>query len=450
MKNWGKIFAGTRLEKQVEAAFVPVWCELITKGLRPGDGWTIVRDRIAHRAANEVVRRFLKTDCDTLFMVDSDADFGPELLGQFRDYEEGWQYDALQAFYVRRGWPPEAIWITPTGDGRYLHNIVIHPDACAPVAVIGTHCALFRREIFETMLTEHPEIDKESFDWFYYPRHGVETEDSMLSNEARRLGFKLGATTHVKAGHISKVIVAWETYQEYLAINRDAIMKQIVQTDIEVNNPLVELIAEETGETIEVVKEKILNGSKNVRQAWKNPKGAEEVRKFYGDGPHYLYDLAAWNISEYYREITDPLKEVKGKRVLIVGAGIGGEAVLMADANQVDCFELPGQLKEFGKKRLGEKVQYLDGETVMEAVHGEYDLIVMVDVVEHIHPDEFDQTMDHLANHGKDFYIHANFGQQDLYPMHYDHKKLFQAWQERFGLKQEGNYAFTREKQLSE
>lgn len=227
MKNWGKILIGTRLEKQVEAAFVPVWSALITQGMRKGDAWAIVTDKIAHRAANELVRKLLKSDCDTLFTVDSDADFAPDFLSRFRDYEPGWQYDALQAFYTRRGWPPEAIWITHSGDGRYLNNIVVNPDAHAPVAVIGTHCALFHRQIFERMLEERPDVPVEQFDWFYYPRHSVETEDTMLSREAERLGFRLGATTHVKAGHISRVVVAWETHQEWLAMNREAIEANI-------------------------------------------------------------------------------------------------------------------------------------------------------------------------------------------------------------------------------
>lgn len=228
-KSWGKILVGTRLEKQVDSAFVPVWCELITQGLRKGDAWAIVRDRIAHRASNDLVRKLLKSDCDTLFMVDSDADFAPTLLGEFRDYEPGWAYDALQAFYTRRGWPPEPIWITHSGDGRFLNNVVVNPDAVADVAVIGTHCALFRREIFERMCAERPDVPIEQFDWFYYPRHGIETEDTMLSAEAARLGFRLGATTHVRAGHISRVIVGWESYTDWLKINREKISAQVAQ-----------------------------------------------------------------------------------------------------------------------------------------------------------------------------------------------------------------------------
>lgn len=233
MKNWGKILVGTRLEKQVESAFLPVWSVLITKGLRKGDAWAIIRDRIAHRAANDLVRKLLKSDCDTLFTVDSDADFAPNFLNEFRDYEPGWQYDALQAFYTRRGWPPEAIWITPTDDGRWLNNIVVNPDAHSPVGVVGTHSALFRREIFERMLAEEPNIPVEKFDWFYYPRHQVETEDSMLSMEATKLGFKLGATTHVKSGHISKVTIGWETHQEWLKMNWKNIEKSIADVNAE-------------------------------------------------------------------------------------------------------------------------------------------------------------------------------------------------------------------------
>lgn len=227
MSDWGKILVGTRLEKQVDSAFVPVWCELITKGLRAGDSWAIERDKISHRALNALVRALLASDCDTLCTIDSDADFAPDTLSELRDYEPGWQYDALQAFYCRRGWPPQAIWITPSGDGRWLHNIVVHPDAHDEVGVIGTHFALFRRQIFEAMLAEHPEIPERDFDWFYYPRHRAETEDSMLSMDAARLGFRLGATTHVKTGHISRVVIGWETYQEWLTINKDQVEKQI-------------------------------------------------------------------------------------------------------------------------------------------------------------------------------------------------------------------------------
>lgn len=433
MKNWGRICIGTRLEKQVDSQFLEVWSHFISKGMQKGDGYLIIRDRVAHVAANDLVRRFLQTDADTLFMLDSDADIGPNFLNEFRDYEAGWEYDILQAFYPRRGWPPKAIWFKESVLGDSYEAAVFGEDIIEDVAIVGTHAVLIRREVFVKMLGDN---DPANFDWFFYPRHVKASEDGAFSSEAKKLGFRLGATTHVKAGHISRVTTGWETYQEYLELSgTNAFLNKY--------HEVMHLIAEFTGEAASMVQAKVLKGSKGLSEF--HAKDPEAARAFYGQADNgYLYDLLAWNCSEPYLEITRPLHEISGKQILIVGPGIGGEADILADQNIVDCFELPGVLKDFGTKRLGNRVTYLDGQTVTEAVHAQYDLVVMIDVVEHIHPDEFDITMDWLAIHSKEFYIHVNFGQQNVYPMHYNNAALFENWLARHNLEKRGTYAFIR------
>lgn len=210
-KGWGKILLGTRLEKAVESRFFVVWSNLIAGGLRPGDAFNIIEGMTAHRASNALARELLASKCDTLLMLDSDADVGPQFISQFRDYEPGWQYDVLQAFYTRRGWPPEPIWMTDVPDqpGKMRNAIVTHPDMADSVDAVGTHAVLIRREVFETLRTgpEH--------EWFYYPRGGVISEDVAFSREAKAAGFRLGATTGAKAGHISRVTIGWATCQEF-------------------------------------------------------------------------------------------------------------------------------------------------------------------------------------------------------------------------------------------
>ena len=221
--GWGRIAVGTRLEKQVDSRFVCVWSELITKGLRKGDGFLVASDLPAHRAANHLVRGFLKTPCDTLLMLDSDADVGPGFIEEFRNVEAGWDYDILQAFYTRRGWPPEAIWLQALGMGngesdepQLVQCLVTADNITTRVAAIGTHAVLIRREVFVGLLGD---ADPDKFEWFWYPRGEKQSEDVAFSLEARRAGFKLGATTSAKAGHISRVTTGWETYQEYLRLN---------------------------------------------------------------------------------------------------------------------------------------------------------------------------------------------------------------------------------------
>jgi hypothetical protein len=436
-KDWGRICAGTRLEKQVDSAFVEMWSLFISKGLRKGDGYLIARDQPAQISANKLVRNFLKTNADTLFMLDSDADIGPNFLNEFRDYEPGWNYDVLQAWYPRRGWPPEAIWFRKSLLGDTYQVATYDPDVIADVAIVGTHALLIRREVFIKQLGDN---DADTFDWFFYPRHEKSSEDAAWAREVAALGFRLGATTHVKAAHIGRMITDWDTYLEYLELSGS-------NKFIERYNKAVEEVAAFTDENFEMVQAKVLQASKNVRSSWegKPPKGADQVRAFYGaEDNGYLYDLLAWNFSPYYNQITSPLKEIKGQRVLIVGGGIGGEVERLKDNNNLDVFELPGILKRFLKSRFNGDAHLLEGNSIPEALGilpgNYYDVIVMIDVVEHIHPDEFGATMDALAGacvRGGMFYIHTDFGQQDAYPMHYDHRTAFDLWAQRSGLTKE-------------
>ena len=180
--------------------------------------------------------------------------------------------------------------------------------------------------------------------------------------------------------------------------------------------------------------------------AWTaNPPGdAASERAFYGDATNgYLYDLINWNCQPPYERLLVPLRSISGQRVLVVGAGLGTEADVMADHNQVDVFELPGVLKDFAMRRIGTRVDWLHGDTLADALDhdDEYDLVVAIDTLEHVHPDELDSVLQAIAGALKpkgSLYAHNNFGQQDIYPMHHDHGATFAAWCERVGLTKQG------------
>lgn len=442
MNDWGRILVSTRLEKQISTRFFQAWSQLITNGLRQGDGFFSIAGRVAHRAQNEVVRHFLATDCDTLLTLDSDADVAPDFLEKFRSHEPGFAYDILQAFYPRRGWPPRAIWMKRNDAGDMMECFVIDPDKTDDVDMVGTHACLFRREVFLRLLGDN---DPETFDWFFYERHNDASEDGTFSVEAQRAGFRLGATSAVRAGHVTEVTTTWDSYQEYLQLSgRTPLIQRY--------NALAHQIAEFTGETPETVVAKSASGSKNVSEAWESnpPTDAQTERAFYGALDNgYLYDLLAWNCQPLYEQLLAPLRGISGQRVLVIGAGLGTEADVMADRNQVDVFELPGVLKDFAMRRLGRRVDWLHGETLGQAIDSEetYDLIVAIDTLEHIHPDELPYALADiepvLARNGS-FYAHNNFGQQDIYPMHHDNSAYFAAWCESVGLKQTGGNLWVR------
>lgn len=440
MRDWGRILVSTRLEKQITPRFFQSWSMLIKAGLRQGDGFYSVAGKVAHKAQNDVVRHFLKTECDTLLTLDSDADVAQDFLEQFRTYEPGFAYDILQAFYPRRGWPPRAIWMKRNALGQMMECFVTDPDLIQDVDMIGTHACLFRREVFEKMLGDN---DPETFDWFFYPRHDAASEDGAFSFEAQAAGFRLGATSAVRAGHVTEVTTSWESYQDYLRLTgRLPLLDRYQQ--------LARMVADFSGESVEMVIAKAARGGENVRDAWNKatPQDAPGEHAFYGAPDNgYLYDLLSWNCQPLYERIIAPLRGISGQRVLVIGCGLGTEADAMADLNSVDVFELPGALKDFAMRRLGRRVDWLHGATLADVVdedtYGEYDLIVAIDTLEHVHPSEIKSVLSSmmlmLGAKGS-LYCHNNFEQQELYPMHYDHSEVFAAWCAECGLKQENEY----------
>lgn len=445
-KGWGKIMLGVRLEKMVEACFFRGWTQIVTADLRPGDHWEMTEGMVATAAANTLVRMLLRTDCDSLLMIDSDGDFPEHLVTEMRELEAGMEYDCLQAFYTRRGWPPEAIWFQRDKFG-VLHNCILLGETTEPVALIGTHCVIIRREVFEKLLGND---DPETHDWFFYPRGKRMTEDTAFSQEAYEAGFKLGATTAIKTNHVSHLSVGWGAYQEYLHTSGQA--EQLERFD-----ELTELMMKFTGESKDSIVLRMTKGNLNVKEAWEKekPSGAEEVRKFYGD-ESYLYDLLNWNCSLGYIGITRQLYNYVGKHILVIGAGLGTEAKILAAGNNVDVFELPGILRDFCHARLNGSVKYLDGKTLPEAIctsespEGGYDVVVAIDTIEHFHPDEFTEIMDIIGKvikPGGELYAHNSFGQQDKYPMHFDNEKAFTDWATKSSLIQTSEHVWTKEKQ---
>jgi 2-polyprenyl-3-methyl-5-hydroxy-6-metoxy-1,4-benzoquinol methylase len=442
-KGWGKIMLGVRLEKMVEACFFRGWTQIVTADLRPGDHWEMTEGMVPTSAANTLVRTLLKSDCESLLMIDSDGDFPEHLVTEMRELESGKEFDCLQAFYTRRGWPPEAIWFQRDKFGT-LHNCILLGETTEPVALIGTHCVLIRRKVFETLLGKD---DPETHDWFFYPRGKRMTEDTAFSQEAYEAGFKLGATTAIKTNHVAHLSVGWDAYQEYLHTSGQ--VEQLERFD-----ELTQLMVKFTGESKENIVHKMTKGNVNVKDAWEkeNPTGAVEVRKFYGD-KSYLYDLLNWNCSLNYIGITRPLYNYSGKKVLVVGAGLGTEAKILSMANDVDVYELPGVLRDFCHSRLNGSVQYLEGKTFPEAIFTSeipefgYDLVVAIDTIEHIHPDEFVETMDAIGmviRPGGELYAHNNFGEQEKYPMHFDNEKVFTDWAAKSGLIQTSERVWTK------
>jgi len=426
---------GTRLEKQVPSQFFQAWTAILTRGIPTGEGVVSIRGKVPHHAANDLVRLFLRTGCDSLLFLDSDAIVEADIVDQFRNYEPGWEYDVLQAFYVRRGWPPIPIWMKRNALGQMTEVLISQDDHVEDVDGVGLHCTIVRREVFERLLGDE---DPNRWEWFTYPRHGGVGEDITFAVEAKAAGFRIGATTAIKAGHLSEVPTTWDSYQDWMRVTGRTRL-------VDRYRDLAALVAQYTSQSAEMVVARSMEGNRNVRQAWEhyNPQTPDQVRAFYGAKDNgYLYDLVQWNCQPLYQRIIAPLYEMRDKWALVIGAGLGTEVEALAqNGNAVDVYELPGVLRDFltwrfvtrreklsplGDLRPG-KVEVLEG----WPVYGHYQVVAAVDVLEHVHPDEIDQMLldiDQALEVGGLLVLHAAGGTREEWPQHYDHQAQLEAW----------------------
>jgi len=189
----------------------------------------------------------------------------------------------------------------------------------------------------------------------------------------------------------------------------------------------------------------------NVEQ----PQTVDQVRAFYGNTPQYFYDLVKWNATPAFQRILNCLVNVQGEKVLEIGGGLGTITEFLAThGNRVDYYDVPGVLSEFAKwrfARLGRFSQNIRMVERGEAINSNgtgYDRVVAIDVIEHLHPDEFDSVVDGLATGlrpGGVLFAHNNWSDQNgMYPFHFDHTARWAAFVARHGLVQVDDFTWKK------
>lgn len=218
MTGWGKIALGVRIAKHPEPLFFASWTRLLVDGLRPGD---VVLDPAVglrgHHAADALVRRFLRSGCDTLALFDDDMTFDVLALSRLRDHVDNWQYDVVSALAMRRVWPyvpvimrlldpqpgePEA------RRGEHYRNVTDwRPGEVLPVDAVGLAFTLVKRQVLESM--RDPGVSDDLTFWFS-PGAGDESDEIGFSRQVRQRGYTLAVDTLCELGHVAHgpVVVA--------------------------------------------------------------------------------------------------------------------------------------------------------------------------------------------------------------------------------------------------
>ncbi len=166
-------------------------------------------------------------------------------------------------------------------------------------------------------------------------------------------------------------------------------------------------------------------------QRWsaKQPKTIEDFEAFYKGEDFYLYELIPWNYNNsVYLERIQPLLHYHDRKILEIGAGIGSLCIALAYAgNKVTYCDISDILCKFAKQRFEDRGLNIP---IVQKLTGlrDFDIVVANDFFEHIHKDALPGLLKEISSILKDdgfLYHRSNFGQQDIFPMHFDHSQHF-------------------------
>jgi len=225
--GWGTVAVGCRTYKSVDDMFFASWGQFLVAGLRRGDRLLDGRKILGkahHIAANAMAVEFLKTDCDSLLMVDDDMILPYNALSLMRDNESNWEYDIAMGFCTHKTYPPHAVAYElaeeqpglPESLGGLRYNALAHleDDAVTDVDAVGLAFTLIKRHVLEDMLSEYgPEYTT----WFDTGGHS-EMEDMRFSRRYREAGFRACVDTSAKIGHVGRHVYGWNEHQQFIKL----------------------------------------------------------------------------------------------------------------------------------------------------------------------------------------------------------------------------------------
>ena len=196
-------------------------------------------------------------------------------------------------------------------------------------------------------------------------------------------------------------------------------------------------VAAFTGDTREAILERMGQGAAPLAAEWTaweaaGPMTDDRIRAFYKETRSYIYELGAWHLDDPLKRQSDEwlvadLVKRQPKNVLDFGGGTGHLALPLARAGldvtlaDLDSTSLAFAVSRAKRHDIRLKVWKTDVEE--NAPDAKYDIILALDVLEHLPADELTRAVDRLVKlkHARTLVVlSAPFGRTATHPMHLD------------------------------
>jgi SAM-dependent methyltransferase len=317
----------------------------------------------------------------------------------------------------------------PEQDGGFIVNPPYPESVVGPlieVDAVGTGTMVVHRSVLEAL--EPP--------WFEYPV-GWGSEDLHFCRRVKeQLGLPIYVDMSCVSGHFRNVPMGQAQFRRIYEGQGIARTRPTLSEGAEW---LATFLADER----EPMLERLQNYTGRVMaDLWRrlDPQTDDERLEFYERedvGQTYLLDLLNWNASKNFHSIRNQLRKTRRQRVWEIGAGIGTVAMQMAIQDcSVYASEPNDVLRGFAEHRwewVKERVQTrwrsLDFAAVPPPTDDQLDLVIAIDVFEHLPQEYLHNLLSEIAMRlkvGGRLFCHNNWSDQDgLYPMHMDHSEVW-------------------------
>jgi 2-polyprenyl-3-methyl-5-hydroxy-6-metoxy-1,4-benzoquinol methylase len=200
----------------------------------------------------------------------------------------------------------------------------------------------------------------------------------------------------------------------------------------------VEDVVAFTGTTKEQVRERMARGAVPLKEEWEawekqGPMTPDRIQAFYKQTTAYIYELGQWHLWNASKRKSDLAlveemrTKYKPKRILDFGGGVGLNAFLLAhagfDVTLADLDSVSLRFARFRAERHGVHLKLWSSDVEPAPPDEKYDVILALDVLEHLPRAELDAVVDkliRLKHAGTQVIISAPFGRTAAHPMHLD------------------------------
>ena len=245
------------------------------------------------------------------------------------------------------------------------------------------------------------------------------SEDWDFCDMVRKVGGKVYADTSVQVGHQRDKIYSVDDIRQ---LQTQTIVYNSMNKQKETIKNVVEDLATFLKWTPEQVVSEFGVAQKKLAQEWNTKTGTED--EFYKDNLTYLFDLATFNANDgYFNDRIMPLLNIKDCKIIDIGCGLGTASFMLAgQGNDVIGYDINQKCIDFAnfrkEKYKFDRVTF----TVQEPDYSQTDLIIAVDVLEHIDKlQSFLLDLGSKVKKGCKFYHSDFFPKGDgVWPMHHE------------------------------